>query len=269
MSDKVFQVVIENQFEVEFEETTLEECIDVVYTSMELREMYNNGELFTDFYDFRCMSKKNCTSLPTVANSSYSIEVILKPDNIVNHVISKFKNPKTKEVFIEFGTSALERMVELNPFFKQYRFRFSPAKGGFIRWKAPKKPKPIAVPYLLNDLRGRTIDKINKIIATRFDLQLELKYVSEKKEQLKVVKFGAFHGIDLDFMLNLKGFSGNGHRVLLEEEGKSKWVLNQDTVESYLKEALTTSNKLDSYELTLQAYKDWYKEGMELELPVE
>ena len=216
MSEKYFQIMIDNDFETVYEETTLEEAIDVVYTESELNEIrrVGSGVCTTDNYVSRSYGE------------NWDGKKYLTPPNFTitkGPVIIKFVKrllEKDKSVSIDVSERSLSVLSNSNHAFHEIGLHFRPSRNDFIKYKEPKVK---AISIQKSDqlfVRKLVCRIIEKFLYDQVSFEVVFKYVDTIDKQEQCVKLGNSIGINLKKIkefVPIKGSYYNGYWVKEEQ----------------------------------------------------
>lgn len=250
--EPVYEIIYEDQFQVLTRTSSIETCMGSLYTKEEFELLINDGEYVPSTTDKDFPTNTIFLSYGW-EGSSYSIRKnrYIKAGNIVCELNKQFaERPKLKVAGGFFEELATTAVLELNWWFKQRGYMFSPAKGGFVKWKPPvvKNVKQKLSKAVLLMLKRRTVDLIIDYLRKTYVLDV---YISgtEGEKAYNLIKLGLVHGLDLNYFLTLPRFAYNGNlpEVIKEELKQYK---NQEGME----------------EKTLEAYKEWFNKVYTVEI---
>ena len=195
MADKLYEVVNEGRFEINFKVRTMEDATGVLYTNAELQELYNDGE------EWNSTVNEKTISCPKYVDYRYEPQCLIFLDDLVSHVRGEFSNPKKKEVFVDLSDSAITQICNFcQKWLKQQGMMCRPSTGAFIRFKV--KPKKVEVKKsVLWRLKGNCVMHMNIALNKEYGLDMDWKGIGEEKVLRNYVKFGMKLGYTVETIL--------------------------------------------------------------------
>lgn len=212
MANKLYEVVSEGRFEINFEIRTMENATGVLYTNEELQELYNDGE------EWISSVAENAVNCLKYVDYKYDPKCLIYLDDVVSHVRGELSNPKKKEVFVELSERAINQIVNYcQKWLKRQGIMCRPSTGAFVRFKA--KPKKVEVKKsTLWRMKGSCVYHLCIDLNKKYGLDMDWKGVSKESVLTKYVKFGMKLGYtvdtilsDLPFWREWKYVDGKGH----------------------------------------------------------
>lgn len=225
--DKLYQLSNQNEFEIVFEEVTLETAFDITYTKAEIAEHFFGGEMPDRRPDSGWLS------------ANWSDQCFLNKDAIRSAVVRGLSGKtKTKGTYmVDVGDEVMATLENHNSFFKEANVMYSPSKQYFVHYRHPKVKVKVK-DGLFNSLRQRATYTICCVLREIGGFDIEFKYVNDKESQVKVVAFAKKVGLTKEQILSF--------------EGKNvSWLLKGLIDE-------TVAENDDSEMLTLDAFYEWF-----------
>lgn len=254
MNLPIYQILYQNRIETMFQQTTLEECTDVVYTSQQINEYFGvssmnfmwSGSVTTDdvyVYD------REGTQLVVLNLSQLMVEINRQLD-------------KSKEANVDLSDRILVYLTQLNKnYFKLNGVMYRPSKGCFVKYKAPKKVM-IVRKSIISNLRSITTNMVQNYIIHKYGFDFEFKCGADKKSQGSIVRFGIANGLTLEDILVrplngwIAGTSYNKNNVI--------------DIKEFINRQLVSFKETEMLQATLDEFTKWIQDCIDgKDCPVE
>lgn len=246
MAERLYQMIEDTRYEMVFKQRTLEDSTDVLYSEKDMRDQFNIG----------VKADVNHSQIRTYIN--YDTFVFIKLDAVIDFVSHQFANSNTIVATIELSFVSIDRLVELNSLFKLHGCMYSPSKAMFIRWKEPKPSKPKLSKQALLDTKRQTIGTIGLILRSRYQIHLDFMCPNES-QQLRILRLGQVHGIDLDYL--------STHKCFCFSTSSTYCGMGRNTLSEQLKlNLLKFKGQEDMYDQALASYTEWYNSAPLIEI---
>lgn len=114
---KLYELIEDNDFEMVFEETTMEDCSNIAYNGDEVKEQFDDQ---TGNFDRVGWSHK-----------------VLKTNRLITYVLKQLETKK--EVYVSLNEYIMDQLAgSFNVQFKEHGFMYRPSKQCFVKYKTPK-----------------------------------------------------------------------------------------------------------------------------------
>ncbi|RWZ83186.1 MAG: hypothetical protein EO766_17830 [Hydrotalea sp. AMD] len=242
----LYQIVYQNPLETLFEYATIEDAIDVLYSSDDINEMF--GEHLATYYmdvkseTFFLMKKSSSEDIDDLYRSRYIVVINLV--ELSNQIKKQLEKQKEAVVAVNDHIS----LVELNGYFKPQGFMFRPSRQYFVKYKAPKKKLKVR-DVVLSQLRLQTINAIKRHIDKKYGLDVRFVYCSDKESQSKIIRLGITCGVDWNTLTTQSIFRYGYH--------------NPDfNLQQLIEEQLKYYKEPEMVQPTFDKFKEWYEASM-------
>ena len=145
-TEKIFQLVNQNEFEIVFEEVMLETAFDITYTKEEIAEHFFGGEAPSyggwSIFSWRTFGYYNKEAIRSA---------------VVSGLAGKTKTKGT--YMVDVSDKMLPALEGCNSFFKEANVMYSPSKQYFVHYRPPKVKVKVK-DGVFNSLRGRATSTI-------------------------------------------------------------------------------------------------------------
>lgn len=242
MSRDVYQIESQTALEIVLVRTTLEEATDVTYTPGQFTESFNGGTIDAVW--------DNVQGYWGDERRWY----FNKPE-LIRQVVGQLD--KTKEVSFPLSEYIMQRLQEYNPMFKEHGFMYRPSKGVFVKWKA--KPKKVVISKdLMNRLRNFCNEAVAKYVCSRYKFGFKLESCANKKDQVRVLKFGHDLGFTWDIFMEMEACDYRGYYI----PDQQKYVFSGKTVPVWVMEQLVSRDEEQMYDATIAEFKKWFDDSL-------
>ena len=257
MSNKLYEVVSEGRFEINFEVRTMEEATGVLYTNKELRELYNDGEEWVGTVN------EKTVSCPKYINYRYDPRSLIFLDDILSHVLNEFKDPKKKEVLVELSDHAIFQLCYFcQTWLKQNGVMCRPSTGAFIRFKVRPKKVGVKKSFLMR-IKRQCVFHLQLALSKEHGLDMKWLGTSKEEVLMNYVKFGMKLGYTVESILCGLPFHYSYKR---DEAGNG--VFEYYPLNWYLTNILLqdVDNQQELIDLYLIKFRNWLEEISPVEL---
>ena len=180
MSEMLYEVIRQTEFEVALEATTIDKAMGVVYTLDEARDYFGGSEE-GDSLDF--------------ARVGYGSQYLMLT-NIINRVNTEFEKSKRVANFTGIPTHIIQLF---NPTFKQHGFAF---RGQlFVKWNPTAKKNNTGDKRLIYAMKNVMARAVVQHLSKKYDFSLKISDARSDVGLASVMKFAKVHDITLDLLL--------------------------------------------------------------------
>lgn len=225
-NEKIYQLANQNEFEIVFDEVTLETAYDVTYTRAEIAEHFFGGEMPYHL------------SEGWICNRWNGVEFVNKEairSAVVRGLLNKTKTKGT--YMVDVSDKVMDTLENYNSFFKEANVMYSPSKRYFVHYRQPKVNVKVKNGGF-NHLRQRTTSTICNVLKHMGGFGIEFKYVNDNESQVKVVAFAKKVGLTKEQIMSFEGRNVNW---------ELKGLIDQ-----------TVADNDESGMLTLETFYQWF-----------